>query len=253
MNISSELADEKWKTIQPSFLDAAKEARSKQFSNVVQVIRSGLTALSQEQWAAVLNAEGDELALLFKLIKLKELKALGPMFFDAIRSYGERMVDGTNRPSTFLSEWHELPHQLSHAQRSPFYKSLRDQLVSKVPKPEIIVRVFRAFGGPFAENADFADRRADVIRTIIEPLLSDNNDNSLACLEQYGGAFKQTIRRADKEDRQFLTDRLAALALNAAEPRKSRLRSLCAIMDIQISELPRNDEPQGDGKPAEPT
>ena len=38
MDISAELTDEKWKTIQPSFLDAAKEARSKQLPEVVQAI-----------------------------------------------------------------------------------------------------------------------------------------------------------------------------------------------------------------------
>jgi hypothetical protein len=251
MNIASELTEEKWKTVQPSFLDAAKEARSKQLPAVVQAIRSGLVALSQEQWAAVLNAEGNELALVFKLMKLRELKSLGPMFFDVMRSYGERMVDGTNHPSRFLSEWYELPHQLSHAQRQPFYKSLRDQLVRKVPKPDIIVRVFQAFGEPFAENAAFEDRGGDVIRTIIEPLLADSHDISLVCLEEYSGVFKQTIRRASKEDRQFMTDRLSALSLNADEPRKSRLRGLGVMLDIEISEPSKGDELQEGGKPTQ--
>ena len=157
------------------------------------------------------------MALVFTLIRIGELKLFGPMFFDALRSYGERMVDGVNHPSKFLSNWHELPHQLSYSQRAPFYKSLRDQLLSKVPRPEIIVKVFEAFGEPFAKNADFVDRKGDVIRSIIEPLMADNHDNSFASLEEFSDAFKQTIRRASEEDRQFLSDRLSALFLSADE------------------------------------
>jgi hypothetical protein len=253
MDTASELKGEKWRTIQPSFLDAAKDAKSKQVSLVVGTIQSGLSALSQEQWADVLNTEGNELALLFKLMKLKELRSLGPMFFDAIRSYGQRMVDGIIHPSKFLSEWHELPHQLSHAQRSPFYKSLRDQLLSKAPKPEIIVRVFRAFGEAFGANGDFADRRGDVIRAIIEPLMADSHENSLNCLEEYGGAFKQTVRRASKEDRQFLTDRLSALFSSAEEPRKSKLKDLGLVLEIELNDIPKIDDAEEGSKPADGT
>jgi hypothetical protein len=239
--IVDELSGDKWNTIQPSFLVASKQLKTKHYETAVEAIRAGLTALSREQWTEALNTENNALHLLFALIELGEAKPLETAFFDALRAHAQGVIDGAVLPTRFAESWHKLPLLLSVSHRPQFYRSVRDQLVNKMPTSNIIVQTLKLLGTEFTANADLP-RKADVIRTIIEPLVAAASDDSLNCLEAHSSAFAQTIKAAPQPDRQFLADRFGTVVSNSSAEQREKIERVAHAIGIDLPPPTQQEE-----------
>ena len=97
-----------------------------------------------------------------------------------------------------------------------------------------ICQIFDLFGTNFISQADFPARTEDIIRVIIDPILGDGTDESVACIERHAQAFAETIASATDAEKKGLSDRLTGLYQAEDDDVKSRLDSLATTLGLTI-------------------
>lgn len=227
INFDSAIAGDKWKLVRPEFLTALRARKSTKQTDLVRVLQLGLETLTGARWLEVLKSKSNEFNLLAALIESNEIHPLATAFYDGLLGVTAEVVNGAKVIGERVPIWKNLPRVLSESLRPYFYKSVRDELLSKQPKADVIEYLLDLLGVEFLGLAELGERSNNtIIRTLIDPLLASGGEGALRCVEQNVSSFAAVISRADENDVDFVVGRLSELLKGANESKRDQLKKI---------------------------
>lgn len=242
-NIRDSISGDKWTKIDPQFLVLSHPLSTENYRTAIDNVRSGLAAFTTERWCQSLKEEDNALRLLFTIVDLGEPPELKVMFFDAIKSHTQSLIEGAEMPISFREKWPALTKLLPPARRTQLYKWLRDKLIDKGPTAEFLRQILTLFGTDFSTNADFSAKAEDIIRVVIDPILAEGTVESMACLDAHAQAFAKTLNFASDAEKQGLSDRLTTQYEAGDADMKRKVDSLAIALELTIDRAEPPSEP----------
>lgn len=239
-NISRHINGDQWEGIAPQYFTLAKPESTSHYPYIVKVVSDGLASFPKDRWIEGLQKEDNTLHLLFTLNELGETVELNDNFYDALTEHTLSFVEGGSMPSKFRPQWHRLTSFLSSNRLIQFSKTLRDFVINNAPSHKVLRGVFNLFGSEVLEKGEYPEKSDEVIRIILDPLLSVSY---FSVIEKHAKTFSSVLKAASQEDEETIDDRLMQLHRDADEEGQQEITKLANALGRKL-EFP---EPEGEG------